>query len=1188
MHAWVLEKHKPLGQILCEQGALSQDDTEAIESLVRRHLLRHDNDPERSLAALSSIGPVRDHLAQVPDTDLQASLPFIASVRRDWETTISYLGSPTAPGGRFRVLRPHAQGGLGVVSVAFDEELHREVALKEIQERYASESETRSRFLLEAEITGRLEHPGIVPVYGLGHHPDGRPFYAMRFVRGESLKDAIARFHGDDGPSSATNADAKAGAKWLAPSLEFRRLLARFLDVCNAIAYAHSRGVLHRDIKPGNILLGPFGETLVVDWGLAKVIGRDDHASGASSEATLRPQSASGTGETVAGTAIGTPAYMSPEQAEGRVDLLGPATDVYGLGVTLYVLLTGRAPFGGENVSEILMKVRRGEFRRPRVVEPSVPRALEAICLKAMALEQSDRYSNPRDLALDIEHWLADEPMAAYREPWPDRLGRWGRKHQTLVASAAAVLLMAACAAGLVAAQRSAHARDIEHKNFDLAQANGSLDTERNKAIEREKLAIDAVKRFRDAVTGEPELKNNPALKDLRKRLLKEPLAFFRGLRERLQADRDTRTESLARLAEASFALGDLTSEIGDKQDALIALTESLAILEGLAEANPSVRAFQRDLARNYNHIGNLLSDTGKPSDAMKSYDAALAIQTKLAQANPSVTALQANLAISLNNIGMLLRVTGKPADALKSYHAALAIQKKLADANPSVSEFRIGLAQSLNNIGILLSDTGKPDESMKSFQAALAIQTKVADANPSVSEFQRDLAMSHNNIGFLQKQIGRPADALKSYQAALAAQMKLADANPFVSALQSDLARSHNNLGVLLSETGKPADALRSYQAALAIRTKLADANPSVSVFQSDLAGSHNAVGLLLIETGRPADALESFQAALAIRTKLADANPSVIKFQSDVASSHNNIGVRLRHTGRLADALKSHEAALAIQRKLVREHPESPDFASELGATFNNLALIEINANRFAKARDRLRQAVEWQRKALASNPADPTYRQFMSNHLNNLIGATRALGDLKCLALAERQLLEFRESDPAMAAFDAKLKAIVKGEQRPKDVGERLKLAQRAYDLTRYAAAARLWQEALEVDPRLGDDRQAQHRYNAACAAALAGCGQGKDDSPPSADQKRKLRQKALDWLTAELGTWTKRIETAKKEQRGGIVKTLEHWREDTDLAGIRDDAELANLAEAERAAFRKLWADVDAVLKQAAQL
>ena len=180
-------------------------------------------------------------------------------------------------------------------------------------------------------------------------------------------------------------------------TLELRRLLSRFLDVCNAIAYAHSRGVLHRDIKPGNILLGPYGETLVVDWGLAKIVGRDEPGtSDPSAEPTLRPPSASGTGETIPGTALGTPAYMSPEQAEGRLDLLGPASDIYSLGATLYVVLTGRAPFDGDDAAEVLRKVQRGEFARPRAVNSSIPKPLEAICVNAMALKQADRYATPR------------------------------------------------------------------------------------------------------------------------------------------------------------------------------------------------------------------------------------------------------------------------------------------------------------------------------------------------------------------------------------------------------------------------------------------------------------------------------------------------------------------------------------------------------------------------------------------------------------------------------------------------------------------------------------------------------------------------------------------------------------------------------------------------------------------------
>jgi tetratricopeptide (TPR) repeat protein len=244
-------------------------------------------------------------------------------------------------------------------------------------------------------------------------------------------------------------------------------------------------------------------------------------------------------------------------------------------------------------------------------------------------------------------------------------------------------------------------------------------------------------------------------------------------------------------------------------------------------------------------------------------------------------------------------------------------------------------------------------------------------------------------------------------------------------------------------------------------------------------------------------------------------------------------------------------------------------------------------MDAKRFAEARDGLRQAVECQRRALASYPAHPAYRQLMAEHLDHLIKATRALGDLEGIAEAERQLVEFRETDPAMAAVDARLRAIVSGQQRPKDVGERLQMAQRAYDLTRFTAAVRLWQEALELDPRLGDDRQNWHRYNAACAAALAGCGKGKDEPPRSDYQKTELRRLALDWLTAELGAWAKMLETVNKEQRRLVVDRLEHWQRDTDLVGVRDDAELAKLPEAERVAFRKLWADVDALLKKAAR-
>jgi len=238
------------------------------------------------------------------------------------------------------------------------------VALKQLQSHHADDPEIRARFLLEAKVTGGLEHPGVVPVYGLGSFDDGRPFYAMRFVRGDSLKDAIEQFH------RAEQVGRDPGER----SLALRRLLGRFVDVCNALAYAHSRGVLHRDLKPGNIMLGPYGETLVVDWGLAKTAVRREPRS-VTTEGTLRPSSASGTPPTLSGQVIGTPAYMSPEQAAGRLDVLGPSSDVYSLGATLYCLLTGRAPYSGGDAATVLREVRGGRFREPRQVKPEAARA---------------------------------------------------------------------------------------------------------------------------------------------------------------------------------------------------------------------------------------------------------------------------------------------------------------------------------------------------------------------------------------------------------------------------------------------------------------------------------------------------------------------------------------------------------------------------------------------------------------------------------------------------------------------------------------------------------------------------------------------------------------------------------------------------------------------------------------------
>ena len=557
MNAWLLQKNRPLEEILLDGKALSDDTMKLLQALVAKHLELHDGDAQQSLQSLSSIGDLRQDLQLLADPDVNATLIHVANPTKSIDATLDheairtdaicdqfvhcwregqrpkiedYLRQvsestrgellemllreevqlrriaghvaraeeyetrfpqyrefilrafealrsipPNATGAyrrsresrsshsttRFRVIRPHAKGGLGEVFVARDTELNREVALKEIQERFAENSDIRTRFLLEAEVTGGLEHPGIVPIYGLGQYADGRPFYAMRFIKGDSLKDAIERFHKQNsGVKDFTTGEV---------GVEFRNLLGRFIDVCEAIEYAHSRGVLHRDLKPGNIMLGKFGETLVVDWGLAKVVGRTDKHL-ATDEATLLPESDSKSAPTQMGSAIGTPAFMSPEQAAGHLDKLGPASDVYSLGATLYYLLINRPPVTDRNLDQILAKVQRGEFAKPREVNPSLPRPLEAICLKAMSRDYRNRYDSPMRLARDIERWLADEPIEALVDPISIQIGRWLRRHQVFVASTGIALLACVIASFAIAWIAASYGKKQKEQRIALSE----------------------------------------------------------------------------------------------------------------------------------------------------------------------------------------------------------------------------------------------------------------------------------------------------------------------------------------------------------------------------------------------------------------------------------------------------------------------------------------------------------------------------------------------------------------------------------------------------------------------------------------------------------------------------------------------------------------------------------------------
>ena len=854
---------------------------------------------------------------------------------------------------RFRVIRPLAQGGLGEVFVAHDEELRREVALKLIQEQHAHDTDSRNRFLFEAEITGRLEHPGVIPVYGLGVDEKGRPYYAMRFIRGESLKESIARFHRADGPNR------EPGER----SLALRELLGRFINVCNTIAYAHGRGVLHRDLKPANVMLGDFGETLVVDWGLAKIAGRPDGEPQAE-EGIQGPEPRSGLNSTKQGSWLGTPAFMSPEQAAGRIDLLGPASDVYSLGATLYNLLTGKSAFDGTDVTTVLSQVQQGTFPSPRSLEPSIDRALEAVCLKAMAHKPENRYASCRALADDVERWAADLPVSAWREPFGRRVRRWGKQNRTMVTAAAVAMLASVVGLAAVLIVQTQAKAELSHSlsremkaNASLAEANLELERSKDAVQARYDLAVEAIGTFHTGVS-EDFLMKEDQFKELRDRLLKSASDFYGKLGALLRRESDP--ASRLALASANFEVAALTRLVGRPEEALAAHRKVLAAREALASEPGSSDLAKADVGRSLVAIARLLELTGNSDEAEAAYREAELRLTGPADAAPSAAAVRAALAYCRSRHGWLLKLTGHTSEALSLLRRARADQQALAPAARATDRTTSDLAWTLNRLGNVLSETGKASEAEAEYRAAISIQQRLAHDNPAVTEFRSDLAFSHNDLASLLASAGNAAEAQAELRTALVIRQRLSDDNPAVSLFHRFVANNHNDLARLLASTGNALEAGAEYRTALAIQRKVAEDHRADNALHSELAMTHNNLGNLLSEAHKPGAAEVEYRSALAIQQKLANDQPSVTRYRRDLALSRNNLGILLLEAGKAADAAAEHRTALALFQKLADDNPAVTTYRAELANATVGLATAHLALGRAALARTAADQAV------------------------------------------------------------------------------------------------------------------------------------------------------------------------------------------------------------------------------------
>jgi eukaryotic-like serine/threonine-protein kinase len=771
----------------------------------------------------------------------------------------------------------------------------------------------------------------------------------MRFIRGDSLKEAIDRYHSEPGLKN------DRGRR----SLELRKLLRRFIDVCNAIDYAHARGVLHRDIKPANIILGTHGETLVVDWGLAKPLGRGqpDHDS---PERTLMPSGASGSTETLPGSALGTPAFMSPEQAEGQPDRLGPQSDVYSLGATLYCLLTGRAPFGGD-VAQVFRHVRRGDFRPHRAVEASIDRALEAVCLKAMALQPGERYGSCRALAEDVERWMAGEPVTAWREPFSVRVRRWARRNRTAVTAAVVALLVAlAGTAAVLAVQTRANVKltaaneALANANMKVQHSNTELKAANTRERQRFDLAMEAIKLFHGEVSEDLLLKQK-AFEALRTKLLRGAADFYGKLEGLLKGQTDP--ASRAGVGKAYEELGNLMAMIGSRAEALAVHRKGLAARRALARLPAATCQAKLDVVRSLKCVGSLQAVTGDTAGALASYQEAdlLAEELEAAQTSDST---QAVLADVHSVTARLFRETGKPAEALAEYAKALAIRLKLASTDPNNAQVQDALAASSNGLAGVLLLMGQRAQALASYEKARSIRQSLVAKIPGSTALQRSLAIDHFNVGVGLARAGKSADALASYEKARAIWLALVDANPAVTELQDDLADAHYAVGIELASAGRHREALAADESARALWQALVAANRKVTKFESHEANALVSIANLKERLGMPAEAMLLFDQARVIYQSLADAEPRVTEFQSELALTLVHVGRLSSQIGRGAEALENYERARAIQQALVDANPAIEGFQSALATTLASLGRMRQADGRLAEAAEAYRK--------------------------------------------------------------------------------------------------------------------------------------------------------------------------------------------------------------------------------------
>jgi len=1097
-------------------------------------------------------------------------------------------GLPVMPG--YRVLREIARGGMGRILAARDLTLDRDVALKVLLP-----GANPYRFVRESKISARLAHPGIPPVHALGTLADGSPFLAMKLIAGQTLAVEIK-------------------------TADRPRLLQVFTQVCQAVGFAHSKGVVHRDLKPPNVMVGAFGEVQVMDWGLAKDLtspdNRDEPGSSAAPARTTDHQAAakSTDDQTRAGTILGTPAYMAPEQARGEP--CEARSDVFALGGILCAILTGQAPYCGKSFVEVIGRARAADLAEAhaRLDGCGADAELVALCRCCLNANPVDRPADGQAVADGLTTYLngvQERLQAAQRERAVAMAREAEQRKRRRLALALAVTVLVAVMGGVVGtslylvqaqkarsdealraeAERERHGRNAEAVAGLLQQAEEALQA--GDAAKASVLLDAAGKRAAEGGADELSGRHDRLRADLALLIALDELDLFRwtiALDDRPGRARfPALVAKTARLREALARFGlnpesppeEASARVKGSavQGRLVAYLDWWMGKERLPWVREVLRAADPDPFRDAVRDAVLADDLAELAD--------LAGREQAANQPPGfVAVLGENKAIPLEQRRDLLTlaVRHNPGD-LRILMNLGNIHEFLNDPDEMKRWFQAGVAvaprnaTAHHNLGIALWKKGDLNGAIVSLRKAVELATEASSHRLSMGVVLKDKGDLKGAIASYLEAIELDPEYARAYVYLGFALKDQGDLDGAIDRLRKAVelapkdAWVHDSLGFVLNARGDLDGAIEQFRKAIHLDPEYGRAYANLGVAlraKGDLDGAidrlHKAVEL------DPEYGRAYVHLGLALRAK-GDLDGAIeqlrkaIRLDPNYALAHAYLGVTLRAKGDL-------DGAIDRLRKAVELAPKDALAYVHLGIALKDKGDLD-------GAIDRLREIVE-----LAPKNA------WVHDTLGYLL---REKGDLdgaidyfrKAIRLDPKYgkaYANLAETEP-MAAVQGMLPALLKGDYQPQANDERLALAYLCKYKRRYRASAGLYADAFAADPRTAADLKAAHRYYAGCSAALAAAGQGEDAARLDDKEKARLRQQSLDWLRADLVLRTRQLESDRPADRAEVQVKLRHWQKDRALADIRDKDALAKLPAEERAEWEKLWADVAALLKKA---